>query len=142
MANLKKFHAELKSVEFTNTILCLARGGTPTSLDASLDLGNSWTELPLAETSDAEVIKTIDLHAARYPLVRLFLATEHPTIEIAALEAQVRLMRQHPCSCTTTNSASQVRPFYGHGGGSVLEMCADETGCDFVACVYWATFLR
>lgn len=146
MTKLSEFHTQLNVQSYKNTILCLVRSGDQDSLEASLDFGASWNRFPLDEATNAEVVRQVDLPKGSYPLVRLALKDDHPTIEIAALKAQVDMMRRvtqsSPCGCGSQPASStvgEVIPF-GPWGKSCLELCSDENGCGWAACIYWCAF--
>jgi hypothetical protein len=58
---------------------------------------------------------------------------------VLELEAQIRLIRS---AQAPKGASGGFQPQTVHRGGSILELCADESGCDFISCVYLATFLR
>jgi hypothetical protein len=133
----------LKHVAHTHSILTIVRETTKDSVEVSPDFGTTWTKFPLSEIADAEPIKEVTLPRGNYHLVRLLLKEDHPSIESIALRAQVDFLRSSS-ACSCTGSAGQPS-----GGVPTLrmnsqcgEICADESGCGWWACVYWCGFLR
>src|SRR5205085_403431 len=92
-----------KVVHHEHSLITITRAVTDTHVEASPDFGETWENLPLAEIVDVEVLKDVPTVRGSYPLVRLLLQEEHPTIEIAALRAQVRALRsglKRGCACS------------------------------------------
>ena len=133
----------VKPVFHKHTIVTFIRETTANYLEASPDFGQTWVKFPVSEIDDAEVIKQVPTAKGSFPLVRLLLKEDHPTIEIAALRAQVRFLTAGG-NCSCNDKTSSIQPT----GGTYMmplqcgSVCAGETGCDWWACVYWCGFLR
>lgn len=132
-----------KPVFHTHTILTFIRETMDDYVEVSPDFGATWEKFPLSEIVDAEIIKNIPMPKGSYPLVRLILKEEHPTIEIIALRAQVKYLNANgECQCEATDGTVP------NGIGTRMlrvqcgTICADESGCDWWACIYWCGFLR
>jgi hypothetical protein len=124
--------------DLKGTILCFVRDITHSEIEVSFDMGATFERVSSEEISGAEKVKQVVLANAIYDLVRLYTKDYHPTIEIAALSAQVRSQRAYPprqsCGC----SEPQARDGVLH----CRDVCAEAHGCDWVNCVFWCAFLR
>jgi hypothetical protein len=134
----------IRPEQFEHTMLCFVRAVAEDSVEASLDFGETWEKLPLSEVSSAHVAKDVALPKATYQLVRLVLTDVHPMIELAALSAQVRLMRSFGgCGQVAPQPNAQNRPPLGIvRAGFCRDLCADQSGCDYIDCLFWCAFLR
>jgi hypothetical protein len=133
--------AGIRPEAFQHSTLCLVRSATQDSIEGSFDFGETWDILPVSELIATCIVKDVLLPKAIYQLVRLVLKKEHPTIELAALSAQIRYIQANSqCSCfatSTTASANSVNSL-----STTSPRCEEESGCSFWGCLYWATFLR
>ena len=128
-SDLQTLSQSINPKDYRSTMLCLVRSTTDDEVEASLDLGETWDRLPLDELTGAEVVKQVEMPDAAYDLVRLFLKEPHPTIELVALSAQVRLMKDPPTERGHCMYLCHESPYTKHGTA-------------FVNCVFWCAFLR
>ena len=142
--DLRALRDAIRPTQFEHTLLCFVRAIAEDSVEASLDFGETWDKLPLSEVSAAHVVKDVALPKATYQLVRLVLTDVHPMIELAALGAQVRLMRSFGgCGQVAAQPNAQNRPPLPLGArGHCRDLCAEATGCDYIDCLFWCAFLR
>ena len=86
-------------------------------------------KLPLKEIAAAKVLRQVNkLTAGEYSLVELGLHDDHPVIQIEALRAPVRFMRDNPvggsCRCGTRN----VRAAVSKDHASVAKLTREAAG--------------
>lgn len=132
--DVQRLRESIAPEDYPGSMLCFVRAASETELEASLDLGETWDHLPVGEIVGAEVVKQIVRPRAAYQLVRLTLKDAHPTIEIAALRAQVRslrgLLKRDPVErIYTCEDLCMESPF-------------TSSGCSYVNCLFWCVFLR
>lgn len=139
-AYVQALRDSIRPRSFEGTTLCFVRAVGETAIEASFDFGATWHDFPLTEIVSAETVRTVTFQNASYELVRLFLREDHPTIEIAALTAQVRHLqgKDRSCGCGERKAArtSAARDLHCD------ELCRDKVGCDWWDCMFWCIFFR
>jgi hypothetical protein len=142
---LQTFRQSISPKDHSDTTLCFIKSMSADSMDISFDFGVSWDTVRVDEITHAEMVKRVDMSHAQYDLARLFLKESHPTIEIAALSAQVRHLRgKTGCDCASAAAGQRVHQTEEESASSWQcgDLCAGETGCAYTRCLFWCAFLR
>jgi hypothetical protein len=140
--------AAIKTTEYPHRTVCLVRHVTDTHIEAQFwyQADNDWVKLPLKEIAAAKVLRQVSkVTAGEYSLVELGLHDDHPVIEIEALQAQVRFMRNNPpgpCACGTRNAQAAVSKDHAsvaeltrEASGDCAGNCQYSSGCGWWYCM-------
>ncbi len=102
--------AAIKTTEYPHRTVCLVRQVTDTHIEAQFwyQADQDWVNLPLKEITASKMLRQVNkVTAGDYSLVELGLHDDHPVIEIEALRAQVRFLRDNAsgsCACGTRHA--------------------------------------
>jgi hypothetical protein len=145
--DLQAFRQAVQPKDHASTTLCFVKSITADAMEISFDFGVNWDTVPVSEVTGAEVVKRVERPAAQYDLARLYLKESHPTIEIAALSAQVRHLQKSPgCDCGTTPANQRGLQVEGADPDPNVmrcgDICAGLSGCEWTRCLFWCAFLR